>query len=334
MGKILFIVAILLAVSVFGSKDNLTSVPVEKIDPYVFFCLTGQDWSSDLEPGRLEVMINNSTTVHPDRKTAQRDDGSIGYYRVKRNVDYPCGYFFYSIYMKLAEPGYFIVRCTENGGGSLDFVNFMLVKKHRKYYYNKGAVKLIDAVLCVANSGKKPICKSSAGKILKTVKKEPNPAANAFSLQEIHPYAFFLLTKQGNSDSNNLLSVNASKFRVQKNVNENFETKPYVSGNRYGFTFVETPAPEEGSRNRHFYFSVYKKLKVPGYYIIQCVLERPGLSFTEYLLIKKHCTYYFDHGKFKLLHVLTRAGEFGSDPPSDREAEKAERLFKQNHIRL
>jgi len=152
------------------------------------------------------------------------------------------------------------------------------------------------------------------------------------SLYNIHPFAFYYLTG-GDYNISDIqsaaISINASKLKVANCSQETSGMKLYKRNyKRREFIGFSKSYGDLGTES--FDFSVYKRLKAPNSFIIDCTCNGGGsCTFIYHLFIRKQRKNYYDSGKIKLIDVLTCDGDFGKQAPSEKEIEKVEKVIKQ-----
>ena len=323
--------------------------PFQDIHPYAFYCLTGGRYNvSDIRNAINGVNASKfQITKHSQEifgmklyRSSHKQRKIVGY--TKRYSDWCTEDFSFSIYKQLTNSSDFIIECANNGGGSFTFGYNLFIKKHRKNYYNSGEIKVIDVLTCEGDLGRDDPSNEEIKKVEEFIKQKPQPEETKSSDKDIfkdtHPYAFYYLSGGDyrlKDTERGIISVNASKFKLDFKSDEVSAKIVYKKGNKIGFTYnTSWPYRKDKLREKdNFYIVVYKKLGNLNYYIVKCVFTRgDNVPQIDYLLIRKHYKYYYYWGKFVTMEVLTCDGEFGSQAPSEKEIKKVEKLIAQTLI--
>ncbi|QSH42266.1 hypothetical protein P0136_03665 [Lentisphaerota bacterium ZTH] len=257
------------------------------------------------------------------------------------------GYFYFEFILqrKINLPSTYLVS-TKSGefdkkGGLEDY---LVIVKYKKLFYSKGKIKAIDILysegdFCFSSPKDKEIIK-----VEKFFKLHPAPVkVNRVEKQpfrDMHPYALYLLSgghHRGPNTRNDIICVNASKFKYSNNSNEVCEKIPFRKNNMSGFTlepdtdFVLGPF----SPKSLFHYTIIRRFTTPGNYLVRCVYDN-GKNMTQvcYLLVHKASHYYYDHykNKFILKELLVCDGDLGSTPPLKKEISKVEKLIATGKI--
>ncbi|MCP3966186.1 MAG: hypothetical protein GY750_04445 [Lentisphaerae bacterium] len=155
---------------------------------------------------------------------------------------------------------------------------------------------------------------------------------------EIRPYDFYILSGEhhrGANTRNDIICVNASKFKLSRKSDEVSGKIPFKDGNRYGFAL----SPDYDFRDRpfspksFFYYTIIHRFSTPGNYIVKCVYDN-GINMTHvcYLLVHKATHYLYDYDKFIKKELLVCDGDLRSTPPLKEEISKVEKLISAGKI--
>ncbi len=317
------------------------------IHPYAIYYLTGYsaaDTSNAIVGVNASKLKVTKRSQELENKKLRRFDykNAMGYDRVKADGTYYGGYFLFTVYKQLGKTNHFIVACFDSGGGSYTFIYHLFIKKHRKNYYASGKTKIIDVLTCEGDFGKNAPSDEEIKKVEEFIKHKPKPeeikSSSKQAFQDIHPYAFYYLSGGDyrlSDTERGIISVNASKFKLNVKSNEVCHKIAYLKDNKTGFTYEPDSLDKEKKHleKDNFYIIVYKKLSNLDYYIVKCVFTRGNnISQVDYLLIRKHYKYYYYWGKFVAMEVLTCDGDFGNQAPSEKEIKKVEKLISQKLI--
>lgn len=345
MKKILFLYCIFLVLYCSAETKNQ---PFQDIHPHAFHHLAGGDYSvADINYpivgiNASKLKITKTWQELGNKKPEKSDyNNSMGYHRQKTDGTYYGGYFFFDVYKKLASRNCFIVDCYDNGGGSLTSISHLFIKKHRKNYYDSGKIRIIDVLTCEGDFGRNAPSNETIEKVEKIARKKPQSKEIKSSdkdFKDIHPYAFYHLSGGDyrlQDTERGIISVNASKFKLDVKSNEVCHKIAYIKDNKIGFTYEPNSLDKDKKHleKDNFYIVVYKKLSNLNYYIVKCVFTRGNnISQVDYLLIRKHYKYYYYWDKFAVMEVLTCDGDFGGNAPSNEEIKKVEQLISQKSI--
>jgi hypothetical protein len=346
MKKILLLCCASLSLFCYAKNENQA---FQDIHPYAFYYLSGSDYRlSDINypivgVNASKLKINKHSQELKNKKVRRFDyKNALGYNRMKADGTCYGEYFFFSVYKKLASQNYFIVKSVDYGGGTLTCVSHLLIKKYRKNYYDSGKIKVIDVLTCEGDLGKNTPSNKKIEKVEKFIKQKPKPeeikSSRKQPFQNIHPYAFYYLSGGDyrlKDTERGVISINASKFKLDVKSNEICHKTTYIKDNKIGFTYEPNSLAKEKKHleKDDFYIVVYKKLSNLNYYIVKCIFTRDNnVPRVDYLLIRKYYKYYYYWDKFVVMEVLTCDGDFGNQAPSEKKIKKVEKLISKKII--
>ncbi|MFA7185000.1 MAG: hypothetical protein WC082_08915, partial [Victivallales bacterium] len=318
-------------------EDNIQVF--KRIHPYAFYCLDGGDYDiADIKIPVLGIDITkfkldkSSPLQYQTRLRKSEDQCTTGIDRLDFHGKLLGEYITCRLVELPVKSGHFIVRCLKAGSGSYASVNRLLVRKRQIPYHVGGKIGTADVLFCDGNLRNSVTSDVKIKQILKQTGKMPSAVERPetiIDLQNIHPYAFYLLSRGSdelNSPLKGIIEVNAAKFKLDVKSNEVFGKRPYRKAECIGFTYSGLSQEESFLAKDDFYFTIYRRL-ADNFYIIKSVFRRANeAQQTDYILIKRYCKYYYDFPDTTVLQVLRRCGEFGANPPTEKDIE----LIKKN----
>lgn len=118
-----------------------------KIHPYALYLLSGGEYS--LADSRRSIISVDADAVVKSNAICGlqifEEDGWTGF--VRKN-DENFLKFKYRVYKKLDNPEYFVIKCTETGGGSGYFGAAMLIRKHKQKKIFYGKIEYVTILSC------------------------------------------------------------------------------------------------------------------------------------------------------------------------------------------
>jgi len=328
--------------------DDAKSASQEKlwrdIHPYAFYPLIGSGYSlADIEHAVVsmnirKLMIGKKTNELSCAKGfARQEYWSTCYLKdQERDDDSYYAYFGFKYYKTLTVPGYSIVICVCNGGGSLTEHVFLLLKRNWKNYFDAGEVRKIEVITCVGVDNAVPspqkieeITKLLNQRKLGEASSLTNSRENGL-LENVHPYAFFHLfcdTLLWGDKEKGIIGVNTTKLSINGHSNELADRKIFRINGGVGCI---NRAEELVTM---IYFKLIRKLSTPNYYIVECKGNAKNRqSCIKYFLIKRSWINYYDWGEIKQIEVLTCEGDLGKSLPSSEEMARIDQLVREKKI--
>lgn len=149
------------------------------IHPYAFYYLSGGDYRlKDKEKGIISVNASKfKLSVSSDEvchKIAYIKDNKIGFTYAPNSLDGEKKYlqkdnFYIVVYKKLSNLNYYIVKCVFTRDNNTPQVDYLLIRKHYKYYYYWDKFAVMEVLTCDGDFGKQAPSEKEIKKVEKLI---------------------------------------------------------------------------------------------------------------------------------------------------------------------
>ena len=146
-----------------AKEIKISDKDFQDIHPYAFYYLSGGDYRlQDTERGIISVNASkfklSTKSDEVCHKIAYIKDNKIGFTYEPNSLDkdkkhFAKDNFYITVYKKLSNLNYYIVKCVFTRDNNIPRVDYLLIREHYKYYYYLDKFIVIEVLTCDGDFG-------------------------------------------------------------------------------------------------------------------------------------------------------------------------------------